>query len=235
MLCVTIVEIGKKEGDHRGAGLLCSSLTELQQDRIDGDQVDVRWMMDAANESIQSCLETLDVLSSLFCLEGELTLDDETVDEVHRLRNALDSNRGSDSVSFEALRFTIRVSASDVDGNGLYKDACIALRVLLRRAAPVDITLGQPAWMARKHFQQLSEQLDGIVKAGAGPDSAPDATATVLEAVEFVREHGTTAYADASHSRNAQEEASPAMLDSDTNSNPTGSLVCVPLARSLTD
>ena len=186
--------------------------------------------MDAANESIQSCLETLDVLSSLFCLEGELTLDDETVDEVHRLRNALDSNRGSDSVSFEALRFTIRVSASDVDGNGLYKDA---LRVLLRRAASVDITLGQPAWMARKHFQQLSEQLDGIVKAGAGPDSAPDATATVLEAVEFVREHGTTAYADASHSRNAQEEASPAMLDSDTNSNPTGSLVCVPLA--LTD
>lgn len=180
-------------------------------------------MYDASNESegMHSCLETLDVLSSLFCMEGELTLDEETVEEVKRMRE------GRHSASFEELRCTIRVAVTNDDDHGADKDTYITLRVRLHPAKRVQMTLGHPAWMARKQFQQLSEQLYDFLSTGTSADTALDPTATVLEAVEFVREHGTSALADTSH-RNTQEEASSTVLETD---NPTGSLVCVRVFR----
>lgn len=128
-----------------------------------------------------SAIETYDLLAALFCLPGEFQQDPD-VDEalLSELRD------GSARVhTIEALRCIINILLEDDVSRSL------ALHVRLPFATSggqtVKLHLAQPAWLERKPFGKLSEELRVSLESGPGQE---DPSALVMAAVEFLKENG---------------------------------------------
>ena len=138
-----------------------------------------------------SAIETYDLLAALFCLPGEFQQDPD-VDEAF-LSEFRDGNTTIHAP--EALRCTINILLEDDASRSL------ALHVRLPFASSggktVKLHLAQPAWLERKPFDKLSEELRVSLQGGPGQE---DPSALVMAAVEFLKENGP-AYLPSASSR----------------------------------
>lgn len=125
-------------------------------------------------------VEIYDLLASLFCLPGEFDGDPDIEEaSLSRLRDGK-----SPSIDFTTLKCTIHVSPGEDASRSL------ALHVQL----PVDghtvrLHLAQPAWLARRPYEKLSEELRSAL--AEAPSSDEDPSAHVLAAVEYLKEQSS--------------------------------------------
>lgn len=146
-------------------------------------------------ELLLAQLETLDVCSSLFPLEGELTLSTDTRQALPLLRLGAPSSSASSTFP-SALIFTLLLSlARPSDDHPFPLSLTISLPLSSSSPSteppPAHLTLHQPPWLSRSAHAALAANLSALTteaEGGGGGNSE-----LILEAVEWLREEATSA------------------------------------------
>lgn len=127
-----------------------------------------------------SAIEIYDLLAALFCLPGEFRGDPDAGEAfLSELRDGTARTTGNQS-----LRCSITILIGE-DASRTF-NLHIQLPVDTSSGQSVRLHLAQPAWLERKPYEKLSEQLAKSLEEGPGLE---DPSAHTLAAVDYLKEH----------------------------------------------
>ena len=130
-----------------------------------------------------SVIETYDLLAALFCLPGEFQGDPDADEaSLSGLRDGTATTAGNHS-----LRCSVAVLVNEDASRAL--NLHIQLPLDTSSGQSVRLHLAQPAWLERKPYEKLSEQLARTLEEGPGLE---DPSAHVLAGVDSLKEHAPT-------------------------------------------
>ncbi|KAG9091574.1 RWD domain-containing protein 2B [Ceratobasidium sp. UAMH 11750] len=155
--------------------------------------------MPLTTQVLETQLSIADLLSSMFYGEGELEIDDETVETIAALRDYLDTPTPKQSASsFRNMHISVYIPVSDTQTLvltvTLHLRAPLVLATSSRKLPPLlELSIKHSSWLSRAMYEDLLASLPPYTGSLA-PDvqGAEDARDWLMQTIEHLQSESTT-------------------------------------------